>query len=201
MTTTTTARTTATVRWLLTAAVLAASLVASPALALDLTAGQPPEPPQPPALDLPLANPETGDDDPDDDDPDPDPQDDPKFLPPGGEPGTPSVHVDVAPRCDPDPGFTYQTTVTNPPPGQLAPIVEYREPGGPVQSVGGPDGAVTAAEGTYEVRAVLHHQGQGFYASAWADVTVDCPVVPDPDDPDEGDPDDDIVVATPNFTG
>lgn len=133
------------------------------------------------------------------------------------------VTIDVDPVCEPDAHLTYAIQVVDAPNGDQAHKAQWRELGGAVQSVEGANGTIPSGEGTFEVRGVLYVQGQqGFFASDWTQVTVDCPDEPgdDPsDDPsDEPEPQDTPTLepeggpqtgvqgdaprlATPNFTG
>lgn len=139
-------------------------------------------------------------------------------LPPNGRT---EVTIDADPLCAPDTGISYAIEATGVPNVNIAYEAQYRELGGQVQSVDGQAGTIAVGEGTYEIRGLLHLQGNGFHASDWAEVTVDCPDDPgdDPEDqpedepqdqpedqpqdePETGvDPDDVPRPATPTFTG
>lgn len=91
------------------------------------------------------------------------------------EGGEPHVTIDVEPYCEPQPGIAYEIHVESPPQGALAYKAQWREPGGPVQTVDGQTGTIPTGEGDFEIRGVLHYQGPGFYPTDFVEVTVDCP--------------------------
>ena len=112
----------------------------------------------------------------------------------------PKVTIDVTPHCEPEPGLAYEIDVQDPPGGAIAFKAQWREQGGPVQTVDGQSGTIATGEGTFEFRGVLHYQGPGFYPTDWVTVVVDCP--DDPGGEPGGDEHEDAPVpGLPTFTG
>jgi hypothetical protein len=118
----------------------------------------------------------------------------------------PRVEVEAHPTCDPEPGFVYQVELLH---GPIVPVtyrLQWRPAGAPGHTqVQDPGGLVATGNGEFEVRGVVHELNTPTsYYSDWQPVIVDCP---GPDDGPTGDPveipepDDDVVTATPTFTG
>jgi len=104
----------------------------------------------------------------------------------------PTVTLEVAPHCAPEPGLTYAIEVVSPPQGALAYKAQWRGDDGVVHTVAGQSGTIATGEGAFEIRGMLHHQGPGFYATDFVDVVIDCA---------DDTPDDLPRPGTPNFTG